>query len=177
MQKYSCKKGCCHIQIKTYKHQKSFHRNYRKAGVFIYDPKQEKVLLVQSRGHLWGPPKGSLNFEEQDRNCAVREVKEETGLNISYDDFTKAMKISKRGIFYYLEMDACDIEVQDSIENNDANGITWIKIQCLEQSIIDGNIVLNHYAKLVFSHFLNKVFPKSSWIKVCNKRKKKKDNV
>jgi len=73
-------------------------------------------------------------------------------------------------------MDMCDIKVQDSIENNDANGITWIKIQCLEQSIIDGNIVLNHYAKLVFSHFLNKVFPKSSWIKVCNK-KKKRNNI
>jgi ADP-ribose pyrophosphatase YjhB (NUDIX family) len=173
MQTYICKTGCCKIQIKTYKHQKKFHRNYRKAGVFIYDPKQEKVLLVQSRGHLWGPPKGSLNFEEQDRNCAVREVKEETGLNVSYDDFTKAMKISKRAIFYYLEMDACDIKVQDSIENNDANGITWIKISCLEKSIKDGNIVLNNYAKLVFAHFLNKVFPKSTWIKVGNKKNKK----
>lgn len=177
MQKYNCKKGCCQIQVKPYAHQKSFNCSYRKAGVFIYDPKQEKVLLVQSRGHLWGPPKGTLKFEEQDRNCAIREVKEETGLDISYNDFTKAMKISKRAIFYYIEMDACDIKVQDSIENNDANGITWIKISCLEQCIINGNIVLNHYAKLVFSYFLNKVFPKSAWVKVCNKRKKKIDKV
>ena len=173
MKTYKCNDGCCQIKINTCKYPKTFHRNFRKAGVFIFDPKKNKVLLVQSRGHLWGPPKGSLNMGEQDRNCAVREVKEETGLDISYNDFTKAMKIGRRAIIYYLEMDSCDVKVQDNIENNDVNGISWIKIPCLEQSIIEGKIVLNHYAKLVFFYFLKKVFPKVIWTKVQTKRKKK----
>ena len=83
--------------------------------------------------------------------CAVREVKEETGLDVSSNDFTNAVKIKNRAIYYYLEMDTCDINVQDSIEDNDANGITWIKLNCLCNAITDGNIVLNHYAKIVLN--------------------------
>lgn len=172
MQTYYCCDGCCQIKIKAYRATpRYFNRNYRKAGVFIYDPKEDRVLLVQSRGHLWGPPKGTLNLGEQERNCAVREVKEETGLDISYDDFTKAVKIRNRSIYYYLEMSTCDIDVQDSIIDNDANGITWIKMKCLEKAILDGNIVLSHYAKIVFWKLIQKTFHKSTWT-VVQRRKK-----
>ena len=174
MQTHYCRKGCCLVQIKTYNIIKRyFNRNYRKAGVFIYDPNEKKVLLVQSRGHLWGPPKGSLNVDEKDTDCAIREVKEETGLNISCENFSDYVKIRNKAVYSYLEMDSCDIKVQDNIEDNDANGITWIKVSCLENAIIDGNIVLNHYAKIVFWKFLNKTFPKSTCIKIINKKKNK----
>ena len=174
---YYCRDKCCKVYIKEYHPQRSFipyRNNYRKAGVFIYDPKQDRVLLVQSRGHLFGPPKGTLNQGEQDRHCAVREVKEETGLDISCDDFTKAVKIRNKAIYYYLEMDTCPIKVQNSIEDNDANGITWIKMKCLENAISDGNIVLNHYAKIVFYKLMNKTFPKSNWTIVSRKKHTKK---
>ena len=45
MQTYYCREGCCQVKIKTYNSKKRcFNRNYRKAGVFIYDPEEEKVL-------------------------------------------------------------------------------------------------------------------------------------
>lgn len=170
MQTY-CLNGCCVIKINKYQETKRFfNRNYRKAGVFIYDPKQDRVLLVQSRGHLWGPPKGSLNIGEQDIKCAVREVKEETGLDISYNDFTKYVKIKNR-IIYYLEMDTCEIHVQNNIIDNDANGITWIKIKCLEDAIQDGTIILNNYAKIAFQKLMQKTFPKSIWTVVQGRKK------
>jgi ADP-ribose pyrophosphatase YjhB (NUDIX family) len=150
-----------------------FNRNYRKAGVFIYDPKEDRVLLVQSRGHLFGPPKGTLKIGEQERHCAVREVKEETGLDISSKDFKGWVKIRNRAIYYYLEMDTCDINVQDGMEDNDANGITWIKMDCLENAISDGNIVLNHYAKIVFNKIMNRKFTRSNWTLVQRRKKKK----
>lgn len=172
---YYCRDNCCKVLIQKYlpenTHKKT-HSNYRKAGVFIYDPKEDSVLLVQSRGHLWGPPKGTLKIGEQNRHCAIREVKEETGLTISSENFSKALKIGNRAIYYYLEMDKGPIEIQD-IQGNDANGITWIKIQCLENAIFDGNIVLNHYAKIVFSKFLKKKFKKSDWIVVRKKSSKR----
>lgn len=172
MKTYYCRDGCCPVKIKTYRPTpRYFSRNYRKAGVFIYDPQKDRVLLVQSRGHLWGPPKGTLNIGEQERQCAVREVKEETGLDISSDDFTKAVKIRNRAIYYYLEMDTCNIEVQEGMEDNDANGITWIKMDCLENAISDGNIVLNHYAKIVFHKLMDRKFPKSNWTLVRRKKK------
>ena len=133
---YYCPDKCCKIYIKPYignKTANTHYRNYKKAGVFIYDPGENRVLLVQSRGHLFGPPKGTLNIGEQDRNCAIREVKEETGLDISYDDFSRATTIKNRAIYYYLEMKWCDIKVQENMKDNDANGITWIKLKCLEK--------------------------------------------
>jgi ADP-ribose pyrophosphatase YjhB (NUDIX family) len=167
-----CRDKCCRIFIKEYQPiPRYFNRNYRKAGVFIYDPKEDRVLLVQSRGHLFGPPKGSLNIGEQEYECAVREVQEETGLIVSSDKFTKAVKIKNRAIYYYLEMDTCDIQVQDSNLHNDANGITWIKMKCLENAISDGNIILNHYAKIVFNVLMKKTFPKSNWTLVERKKK------
>ena len=172
MQTHYCRNGCCNIKIKNYRRsQRYFNRNYRKAGVFIYDPQEDRVLLVQSRGHLWGPPKGTLNVGEQDKQCAIREVKEETGLEISSDDFIQEVKIRNRAVYYYLEMKTCNIDVQDHMIDNDANGITWIKIKCLENAISDGNIVLNHYAKIVFNKLMNKTFPKSNWT-IVNQRKK-----
>jgi 8-oxo-dGTP pyrophosphatase MutT (NUDIX family) len=172
MQTHYCNNGCCSVIIKNYNRTtRYFNRNYKKAGVFIYDPKEDRVLLVQSRGHLWGPPKGTLNLGEQEINCAVREVKEETGLIISYKDFTKAVKIHNNSIYYYLEMDTCELTVQDTIVDNDANGITWIKMNCLENAINNGNIVLNHYAKIAFYKLKHKKFKKPNWTLVQRKKK------
>jgi 8-oxo-dGTP pyrophosphatase MutT (NUDIX family) len=167
---FYCVKKCCKVFIKTYKPTpRYFNRNYKKAGVFIYDPKQDKVLLVQSRGHLFGPPKGTLNIGENELDCAVREVKEETGIDIVPENIKKALRIKNRAIYYYLEMDTCDINVQEGMEENDANGITWIKMKCLENAIKDGNIVLNHYARIVFEEFMDKSFEKSNWTLVKRK--------
>ena len=167
-----CRDKCCKIFINTYKPvPRYFNRRYKKAGVFIYDPKEDRVLLVQSRGHLFGPPKGTLNYGERTRDCAVREVKEETGLNILEKDLTKVINIHNKATYYYLEMDTCKLTVQNSIIDNDANGITWIKMECLENAISDGNIVLNHYAKIVFLKIKNKKFPKSNWTLVQRKKK------
>lgn len=177
---YLCDKGCCSIKIKIISPQ-TFRRrrrgNCNKSGVFIYDPKEDRVLLVQSRGHLWGPPKGTLEIEndETDIECAIREVMEETGLTVRVEDFSRATKIRNKAIYYYTERDSCDICVQehDNTEKNDANGITWIKLDCLEKCILDGKIVLNHHCKLLFKRFLNRVFPNSDFIKVKPRHRRK----
>jgi 8-oxo-dGTP pyrophosphatase MutT (NUDIX family) len=179
LQTYACEKGCCSIKVKTYPPNSFRHprrRNYKKAGVFICDPLEDRVLLVQSRGQLWGPPKGTLEIGETNRHCAIREVKEETGLDITVRDFSRATKIKNRAMYYYVEMDTCDVEVQehDDEEDNDANGIAWFKIDCLEQCIRDGMIVLNQHCKLTFKRFLNKTFPKSDFIKVVSKNSRRR---
>lgn len=54
-------------------------------GAILLDEGLEYVLLVQ--GYLarasWGFPKGKVNEQEQPHDCAVREVLEETGFDIS----------------------------------------------------------------------------------------------
>jgi ADP-ribose pyrophosphatase YjhB (NUDIX family) len=174
---YNCRTGCCQIQVAEYKSNSSFYTRRKvpcvKAGVFIYDPEKEAVLLIQSRGLLWGCPKGSLEIEKDAStlDCAIREVKEETGLDILGDKFTRIANIKNRAVYYYMEMKTCDVLVQ-SQEDNDANGITWIKISCLEECINDGLIALNQHAIYVFKKFIDKTFPKAEFKLVESFRKR-----
>ena len=177
METFHCKKKCCKLHVMPYFHKKDpfekVRRKRRKAGVVIYDPKEDRVLLVQSRGHLWGPPKGTLNYRETERECAVREVKEEVGLEISMNDFTGATKIKNKAQYFYVEMDTGDVTVQKHILENDANGVGWIKTKCLEQCIIDGMISLNQHCRIVLKRFLDREFPHSSFITVLPKRQRR----
>lgn len=173
---YHCPQKCCLIQVtelgKDFSPQ--IRRGHcRKAGVFIYDPDEERVLLVQSRGQLWGPPKGTLEMDRDETSyqCAVREVKEETGLDITVAEFTRAVRIKNRAMYYYAERKTVPVEIQHHSEDNDANGITWIRLSCLEECIKAGHIIINQHCRMVFKKFLGREFPDSDFVKVQKRRK------
>lgn len=174
MTSYHCEKECCTIMVRDYDQPFYKRRNCKKAGVFIYDPEEERVLLVQSRGQLWGSPKGTLevDLDEDDIQCAVREVKEETGLDIDPDTLSNYVRIKNRATYYYLEHPTCETKIQE-FEENDANGITWIRLECLEKCVKDGKIILSKHSQILFKRFLGKTFPRSDFIRVSRRRKKR----
>ncbi len=157
---FKCKAGCCEVIIKPYTavDNGSFDvkgpKRKNKAGVFIFDPGNNKILLIQSCGNLWGPPKGTLKYGESQRKCAIREVKEETGLTISDDDFTKATRVNRSAIYFYMELKQCSVSVQEHIPNNDANGICWISPECLLEFVRVGSMTLTSHCKTVLKTFL-----------------------
>ncbi len=53
-------------------------------GAIILNPDMTKVLLVKgwSNRSSWGFPKGKINQNEPEVECAIREVNEETSLDI-----------------------------------------------------------------------------------------------
>ena len=159
---FKCDNDCCKLSIKPYCCKKQFYFDRRfkrqKAGVFIYDPSKNKVLLIQSRGNLWGPPKGTLSRDETYNKCAIREVKEETGLDVDESQFMDSISIRNRAVYYFIEFGECDVSVQDHIYGNDANGIGWIKVDCLNELIKSGKIALNSHCKIAFQRFLNVSF-------------------
>lgn len=168
---YNCLKGCCLIKISEPRNTLFFPKRRgqcRKAGVFIFDPEEKMILLVQSRGQLWGAPKGTLEVDRNETSCecAIREVKEETGLDIESKDFSRAIKIKNRAIYYYLEKKYEEVYIQTSLEDNDANGITWIKLNCLEECIKEGNMILNEHCRILIKKFLGKQIPNSDFVKV-----------
>lgn len=174
METFTCSKECCKIEIHPYitQSEASGRRRRRKAGACIYDPTTKRVLLVQSRGHLWGPPKGTLQYGETERLCAVREVKEETGLEISADNFTRALNISNHAIYFYLEQAETPVSIQSHVPNNDANGISWMKVECLCECVGNGNITLSRHGRLVFQKFLDANFPSDTFT-VAKRRAKR----
>lgn len=174
MPNYNCKNGCCIISVNDYKHDNtSYNRERipRKAGALIYDPEERRVLLVQSRGKYWGIPKGTLEISELDKECAVREIYEETGLIVNPREFKKITRVKDRAVYFYLERKVCPVTIQEHV-GNDANGITWIKIDCLEELINSGNISLNSHTKLVLARFLDKIFPKVEFTRVERRRRR-----
>lgn len=54
-------------------------------GAIILDPSMEKCLLVRGykKDSSWGFPRGKVSKNESDTQCAIREVYEETGLDIA----------------------------------------------------------------------------------------------
>jgi len=151
-----CKRGCCKLKITPYiYHDRSTRAKTRcKAGVFIHDKVKNKVLIVQSRGNLWGLPKGTLEYGETAIQCAIREVKEETGLLISEDKFTNCVKIKNRAFYFYMQKPECEVTVQTQIVNNDVNSLGWIKPECLRDYVRKGYIAPNKHCRIVFKHFL-----------------------
>ena len=165
MPTFTCRKKCCEVEILPYNGPKQFRKKlintYRtrlKAGMFLYDSNSKKVLLVQSRGHLWGLPKGTLNPEEEFLDCAIREVQEETGLIIPSSKLEKYISIKGKARYYYVEIDECKVTVQIEDKDNDANGIGWVNIECLKELIQTKQITLNKHCIYVFHRFLGVSF-------------------
>ncbi|KAK3799101.1 hypothetical protein RRG08_051379 [Elysia crispata] len=64
---------------------KQYKRTIQTCGAIIMDPDLKYILLVQSYAskNSWGFPKGKINQGELPSQCAIREVLEETGFDIT----------------------------------------------------------------------------------------------
>ena len=151
---YKCLDNCCSIYIKPYKieEKNEVFIEKKKAGVFFYDPDKDKVLIVQNKGNLWGIPKGTFENNENSIQCAIREVKEETGITLTKDAFENCKKfvIDDRVTYYFINM----YENEVTVPENDVNGIGWVKVRCLIKLVKNNNLKFNYHAKLAFKNFL-----------------------
>lgn len=153
--KYFCPRGCCHFFVRPYLHRlppnhlRTHSVGLRKAGSFVYDLEQHKILLVQSRGQMWGPPKGSIHPGESPLECARREVMEETGLELEITPMTRTTIVKCKALFVLTEMKECPVELQTDQNDNDANGIGWFSIDCLNDMVEEGLISINQPCRLL----------------------------
>ena len=81
----------------------------------------EYLLIKNRKGNNWGFPKGHMEIHEDERQTAVREVREETGLNIqplecfrTISEYHPKGRITKQVIFFVAEMPVEDIVIQKS---------------------------------------------------------------
>ena len=57
-----------------------------------------------------------------------------------------------------MEKPVCNVEIPHHIKNNDATGITWINIDCLQNCVENNTIILSKHCKISLNHFLHKNF-------------------
>lgn len=113
-----------------------------------------EVLLVKQFAHrnVWGMPKGHLNAGETREQCAVREVKEETGVDITltgermpditydYDDEIKTV------VSYVATASGASSEPRHDDPNNEVADARWFpadelpKIMFTQRSIINETV-------------------------------------
>lgn len=107
-------------------------KNPQKGGVILQDG-MGKHLVIQSRGRLWGVPKGSIKIGESVEQCAIRELKEETGLERSLTDLTHQIRVDK-SIYYYstYKLQKDERQVAWNMES-DATGGGWCTTQCMKK--------------------------------------------
>ena len=152
-----CLCGRCNFVITEYigKNNKYIHNNVvkKKAGMIIYNPTLNKILIVQSRGNLWGFPKGSFNEGEDFDMCALRELKEETGICLCKEvlDVCEMYNVNENVRYYFMKtnVDYGDVTLQYDkfCDDNDVNGICWINLECLKELYYNNKIKLNYHAR------------------------------
>ena len=65
----------------------------KSCGAVVYNPKKHSFLIIKMLNGNWGFPKGHTEDQETDIQTAIREVLEETGINIEIlDGFKKSIK-------------------------------------------------------------------------------------
>ena len=129
----TCKKGCCTLKT-LYKENHGrdgvFHPfEKRKAGILVYC--DNKVLLTQSYNNFWGIPKGQMEFTDVDtKACAVRELKEETGLSVTLQDSDLYRIILDNCYIYQYNASSMDVVDLNNLPNLDSTGIGWVDFEC-----------------------------------------------
>ena len=150
-----CNNGCCSYEIKNYYKTDFVPKSKKKSGVFIFDKENNKVLLVQSRGNLWGCPKGSVEPNESIKSCALREVLEETGIQLNDIDISVNHQfIYGDSYYYYLEKAEIPVTLETPMIGNDATGIGWFNVSCLIDLVQTNQITINFHCKLLLEFYL-----------------------
>ena len=153
----NCNKECCKLNIFPYEDDNIIvnRPKRKKAGVILHNIETNKILVIQSRGNLWGFPKGSFEEGETSRDCAKRELKEETGIIINIDLLKTEYNVNNLVSYFYVKYPVIDnINIQED-KNNDATGIGWIKVECFKNLIETKKITINYHAKRCLSKFFS----------------------
>ncbi len=154
----TCHSGCCTIYTRAYTGTLNYEKKYLRGGAFIFSPTEGRILLVQSKGMLWGCPKGSSNLHESVEDCAIREVFEETGIRLLPSEFDLAYNVRSNGrivaTYFYIETDGLDVNLDTS--DSSISGITWIRLSCLRRLLKEGwpkldqkKVKINHHTRLL----------------------------
>ena len=172
METFLCPDGCCKWSRVPYTHPKNWTDDWvettqkiKKSGGFIYDgtdQKNIKILLIQSRGQLWGSPKGSMNDGETVLECAKREVKEESGIEIVDDNILGSIIVKNKAMYYIVNMQEMEVFPQTNVEDNDANGIGWFNVNCLINLIKYSKIKVNQHLRILVKKILDIELPNNN---------------
>lgn len=114
---------------------------YKVYGCICYSPTR-RIALVKGRiSGKWSFPKGHLKLGERSIDCALRELKEETSIDISREaTYTNYKYLASGGYFIYDVDEEFPMIPEDSLEIEDCG---WFSAQEIAQ--MNCNVDVNRY--------------------------------
>lgn len=103
----------------------------KRAGVFLYNPKENKVLVVQVFSQFTGIPKGGQEDGETTLQTALRELEEEAGIKLPALDEDNKIVLDRTCTYYIVETDTCLPAHLHKFDGNDVSGVGWVHPECL----------------------------------------------
>lgn len=104
-------------------------------AIIIYKANENnhKVLLVKNHnGRYWSFPKGHVEKGETEEQTAIREIKEETGLDVEIvdsfrevSDYCPFGRIKKRVVFFMAQTFSTDVKVQ----KEEIDSYIWVDLE------------------------------------------------
>lgn len=147
-----CNKKCCTIHVTPYNKTHTYdYGRTDKSGILLVNEDDNCVLIIQSRGNLWGIPKGTLKEGESYDEAAIRETYEETGIKIPNEKLSENTLQISSSLYYVCYVDKLHVSVQ---KNSDANSVGWVNLNCLRHMIDDEVIRLTKHTKIILKYFL-----------------------
>ena len=115
---------------------KSIRCLYEKScgGIIFYKTRQNvKILLVKNNnGRYWSFPKGHIEDGETEQETAIREIKEETGLDVTLVNSFREIsayrpfgKIRKRVVFFLARAFTDNVKIQEE----EIDSYIWVDLQ------------------------------------------------
>ena len=107
-----------------------------RCGCIVQDSRDGKVLVVfQKSSGMWGFPKGSMKFVESFWQCAIRELREETGIESwQLTNYTRQVTHDRHHFFCFVERTKPPIQIQDSEEIGELRWVSMYELQSLKKS-------------------------------------------
>ena len=124
---------CIHLLSKLFKTDEISDKFPVSIKAILID--DEKVLFLKNERNEWDLPGGKIIFGENPRDCLVREVKEETNLEINDLKIHESICVKINGVYVFLVLYkatiSSDNHITKSYEHSDYNFYSKLEISKL----------------------------------------------
>jgi|SRR5690606_27188541 8-oxo-dGTP pyrophosphatase MutT (NUDIX family) len=184
---FICVCGKCQITKKSVVTDSNYDwsknpQGLKRSGTFIYHedkndifypngksvPTHRKyILLVQTYNGKWGPPKGTIENNESSFQCAVRETREETGIDMEKNInpfMKKTLECDYKCDMFPIPLDT-RVEINPK-SYNEITGYGWVSMGC----VLRNRMLLNRVCHLALKEFMDV----EVWISIQDIKKHRK---